>query len=73
MPLLEIKGLKEIVSQAKKGIGDLRSSASDLNTETTALKSEIDSLTEQVKKHRADLQFEAGTLSNSSQPDEKKI
>ena len=63
--LIEIKGLGNIVAEAKKGIGELRTSAGALNTETTGLKAEIDDLTAQVKQHRADLRFEAETLGNS--------
>jgi hypothetical protein len=64
--LIEIKGLGNIVAEAKKGIGELRTSAGALNTETTGLKAEIDDLTAQVKQHRADLRFEAETLGNGN-------
>ena len=64
--LIEIKGLGNIVAEAKKGIGELRASAGELNTQTSGLKAEIDDLTAQVKQHRADLRFEAETLGNSS-------
>jgi hypothetical protein len=64
--MIEIKGLGNIVAEAKKGIGELRGAAAGLNTETSGLKAEIDDLTAQVKQHRADLRFEAETLGNSS-------
>jgi hypothetical protein len=67
--LIEIKGLGNIVADAKRGIGDLRSAAGELNTETAGLKAEIDDLTDQVKQHRADLRFEAETMGNSPPPE----
>ena len=77
MSLIEIKGLKDIVASAKKSIGEIRSSATQLNTETAGLKAEIDDLTNQVKQHRTDLRFEAETLGNSTsdtiKTDEKKV
>lgn len=63
--LIEIKGLGNIVAEAKKGIGDLRAAAGDLNAETAGLTAELNDLTDQVKQHRADLRFEAETLGNS--------
>lgn len=71
--LIEIKGLGNIVAEAKKGIGELRGAAAGLNTETTGLKAEIDDLTAQVKQHRADLRFEAETLGNSPPADEESV
>jgi hypothetical protein len=68
--LIEIKGLGNVVAEAKKGIGELRNAAGALNTETAGLKAEIDDLTDQVKQHRADLRFEAETLGNSPPAEE---
>jgi hypothetical protein len=71
--LIEIKGLGNIVAEAKKGIGELRGAAGDLNVETAGLKAEINDLTDQVKQHRKDLRFEAETLGNGGGDlDEKK-
>lgn len=64
--LIEIKGLGADVASVKKGIGDLRSVAAELNAESAGLKSEMADLTEQIKEHRKDLRFEAETLGNSS-------
>jgi predicted nucleic acid-binding Zn-ribbon protein len=64
--LLEIKGLGADIAAVKKGIGELRAAATELNTEKSGLTAEIKDLTEQLKQHRADLRFEAETLGNSS-------
>lgn len=70
--LIEIKGLGADVASVKKGIGDLRSVAAELNAESAGLKSEMADLTEQIKEHRKDLRFEAETLGNSSASDDNK-
>lgn len=72
--LIEIKGLGADVASVKRGIGDLRAAAAELNTEGSALKAEMVDLTDQIKEHRKDLRFEAETLGNSngSEDEEKK-
>lgn len=71
--LIEIKGLGADVASVKKGIGDLRVAAAELNTQSSGLKAEIGDLTDQIKQHRADLRFEAETLGNGpGGEDEKK-
>jgi len=70
--LIEIKGLGADVASVKKGIGELRSVAAELNTEGAAFKAELTDLTEQIKQHRADLRFEAETLGNSGGSEEEK-
>lgn len=69
--LLEIKGLGGDIASIKKGIGDLRVAASELNTEGAALKAEIVDLKEQIVQHRSDLRFEAETLGNGNGSDEQ--
>jgi predicted nucleic acid-binding Zn-ribbon protein len=64
--LIEIKGLGTDIASIKKGIGDLRAAAGELNTQHAGLKAEIVDLTDQIKQHREDLKFEAETLGNSS-------
>lgn len=66
-PLIEIKGLSTTINAAKKGISDLRSAATSFQSESSALTSELNDLTAQIKQHRDDLQFEAETLGNSAQ------
>lgn len=70
--LIEIKGLGADVASVKKGIGELRSVAAELNTEGAAFKAELTDLTDQIKQHRADLRFEAETLGNSNGSEEEK-
>lgn len=70
--LLEIKGLGADIASVKKGIGDLRSLATEVNTESDGLKAELSDLKDQIKEHRADLKFEAETLKNSSEDTDKK-
>lgn len=70
--LIEIKGLGADVASVKRGIGDLRSVAADLNREGAALKAEMADLTEQLREHRRDLRFEAETLGNSNGSDDEK-
>lgn len=70
--LIEIKGLGADVASVKKGIGELRAAAAELNTEGTALKAEMVDLTDQIKEHRQDLRFEAETLGNSNGSDDEK-
>jgi hypothetical protein len=66
--LIEIKGIGADVASIKKGIGELRAVASEVNTESTALKAELGDLRDQIKEHRADLRFEAETLGNGGEP-----
>lgn len=70
--LIEIKGLGADVASVKRGIGDLRAAAADLNREGSALKAEMTELTDQIKEHRKDLRFEAETLGNSNGSEEEK-
>jgi len=73
--LIEIKGLGADIASVKKGIGELRELAAEVNTEGASLKAELGDLKDQIKQHRDDLRFEAETLGNSSansgQTDEK--
>lgn len=62
--LLEIKGLGADIASVKRGIGEIRSVVTEVNTEGTALKAELGDLKDQLKGHRADLRFEAETLGN---------
>jgi predicted nucleic acid-binding Zn-ribbon protein len=66
MPLIEIKGLKDAVVGAKKGISSIRAAAAELNTESSQLETEIKELTGQIKQHRDDLRFEAESLPNDT-------
>lgn len=70
--LIEIKGLGADVASVKRGIGELRAIATELNTEGAAFKAELNDLKDQIKQHRADLRFEAETLGNSSGSEEEK-
>lgn len=70
--LLEIKGLSADVAGIKKGIVDLRAAASGLNTEKTALVSEIADLTDQIKQYRTDIRFEAEQLGNGGETSTEK-
>lgn len=65
---IEIKGLAQRVSDAKKAISDARAASADLSEATTAFTTDLKDLTKQVKKHHEDLKFEAETLGNSGGP-----
>lgn len=68
---IEIKGLANLVSGARQGISDVRAAFSELGTESRGLKADAESITEQVRQHRDDLRFEASSLGNSSNEEEK--
>lgn len=67
MPLIEIKGLGNIVADARKAIAGVRSETAGLNTDATALVLAVQDVRAQIKQAHADLKFEAETLGNGGE------
>jgi hypothetical protein len=70
MPL-EIKGLGNVVADAKRQIAVLRSESAALNTDIRDMVQSVQEVRKQVNAAHDDLKFEAQTLGNAPPPDEK--
>ena len=61
---VEIRGLGDIVRDAKKSIAEVREHSAGLRDDTRALKKTLVDVREQVNNMHDDLKFEVGTLGN---------
>ena len=68
-PLIEIKGLGNIVADARKAIAGVRSETTGLNTDAVALVAAVKDVRAQIRQAHDDLKFEAETLGNGGATD----
>lgn len=66
-PLIEIKGLGNIVADARKAIAGVRSETAGLNTDAGNLVTAVKDVRAQIQQAHADLKFEAETLGNGGE------
>jgi chromosome segregation ATPase len=72
MPPLEIKGLGNVVADAKKQIATLRAESAGLNQDIRDMVQSVQEVRKQVQNAHDDLKFEAQTLGNAPPPDDDK-
>ena len=65
MPPLEIKGLGNLVQDAKKQIATLRAEGAGLGSDIRDMVNSVTEVRKQVQAAHDDLKFEAGTLGNA--------
>ena len=66
-PLIEIKGLGNIVADARKAIAGVRTETSGLHLDAANLVSAVKDVRAQIQQAHADLKFEAETLGNGGE------
>lgn len=66
LPPIQLAGLGNIMQGAKRAFAAARDSYVTMGTEAAALKQDADDVTEQLRKHRTDLRFEAQVGRNST-------
>lgn len=66
---LEIKGLGNVIQQARKEISNLRAASAGLTEDVRAMTQSIEDVRKQVNAAHDDLKFEASTLGNAPPED----
>lgn len=64
--MIEIKGLGNALTDARKAIAEVRAATADVNSAASAFVADAKDVVTQIKKHHSDLLFEVNTLGNSS-------
>lgn len=66
-PLIEIKGLGNMVADARKSIAEVKSEGAGLTTDATAFVTAVKDVRAQIQQAHSDLKFEAETLGNGGE------